>query len=364
MTSNRVIIASAGSGKTTSLVEEALSRPAKSIALVTYTIANCNEIKRKLHEQHGAIPSRVDVIRWFTFLLHECVRPYQRFMHPTRRIKGIHFVQNRSAKWVEKKKIRQYYFWNDEEIFSDKIAEFALGCDDASGGLVLARLSQLYDEVFIDELQDLSGYDMNLVERMLQTGIRMVMVGDPRQLTYTTSESPKNRQYRGVRIRNLISEWEKKGLCQAQTHAWSYRCNQLICDFADKLWPTMPNTESRNGDKTGHDGVFVVPKCYVDEYIGRFSPVVLRYSRTTKETYGKPALNFGYAKGLTCDRVLILPHGPIRKYLAGGDVDDVKASLERFYVAVTRARYSVAFAYDGECSVGCTPWKPGARDTM
>ncbi|MHC4302804.1 MAG: P-loop NTPase family protein, partial [Planctomycetota bacterium] len=88
-----------------------------------------------------------------------------------------------------------------------------------------------------------------------------------------------------------------------------------------------------------------------------YSPVVLRYDRRTK-THSYPALNFGYVKGATFDRVLIIPHGSIKKYLRSGDLDDVKGSLEKFYVAVTRARYSVAFLYDGECSVGCTQWVP------
>jgi DNA helicase-2/ATP-dependent DNA helicase PcrA len=63
---------------------------------------------------------------------------------------------------------------------------------------------------------------------------------------------------------------------------------------------------------------------------------------------------------LEFDRVLIIPHGPIKKYLKSGDVNDVKGSLSKFYVAVTRAKHSVAFLYDGECSVSCTEWQPTA----
>jgi len=45
--SNSIVIASAGSGKTTFLVDEALSRPSKSIAILTYTNNNIAEIKKK-----------------------------------------------------------------------------------------------------------------------------------------------------------------------------------------------------------------------------------------------------------------------------------------------------------------------------
>ena len=36
--------------------------------------------------------------------------------------------------------------------------------------------------------------------------------------------------------------------------------------------------------------------------------------------------------------------------------------IERLtYVAVTRAKHSVAFLYDGQCSIGCTEWHPEAE---
>ena len=63
-------------------------------------------------------------------------------------------------------------------------------------------------------------------------------------------------------------------------------------------------------------------------------------------------------KGREFDRVLIIPHGPIKKYLRNGDLKHVQGSLAKFYVAVTRAKHSVAFLHDGMCSVDCTEWQP------
>ncbi len=185
----------------------------------------------------------------------------------------------------------------------------------------------------------------------------MVIVGDPRQCTYTTNKAAKNSQYQGIGILKLIRKWKKNNLCQIKNHAISHRCNQKICDFADMLWPNMKKTKSLNNTATEHDGVFVVSKDNVREYVKRFSPALLRYNRNAK-TYGYSALSFGNAKGLEFDRVLIIPHGPIKQYLQKGDVRDVEKSLEKFYVAVTRAKHSVAFLYDGKCSVDCIEWRP------
>jgi ATP-dependent DNA helicase UvrD/PcrA len=58
-------------------------------------------------------------------------------------------------------------------------------------------------------------------------------------------------------------------------------------------------------------------------------------------------MNIGVSKGSTFDRVLIFPTNPIRQYLITKDHTRLKAR-ERLYVAVTRARHSVAFAVDSK----------------
>ena len=47
LSTNRVIVSAAGSGKTTTVVQEAISKPHKKIAVLTYTINNLNEIRKK-----------------------------------------------------------------------------------------------------------------------------------------------------------------------------------------------------------------------------------------------------------------------------------------------------------------------------
>ncbi len=352
-------MASAGSGKTTFLVDEALLQPDRKIAILTYTNNNINEIRKKFYEKYGGIPKCVDVVTWFSFLLRECTRPYQRSIYQKRRVKTIHFVKGRSPYWEKHSDTEKYYFKDVDEIYSDKISRFVIDCETKSEKLVTKRLADIYDEIFIDEFQDLAGWDLDLLEVFLKAGIRMVIVGDPRQCTYTTNKAAKNSQYQGIGILKLIRKWKKNNLCQIKNHAISHRCNQKICDFADMLWPNMKKTKSLNNTATEHDGVFVVSNNNVIEYVKRFSPALLRYNINTK-TYGYSALNFGNAKGLEFNRVLIIPHGPIKKYLKSGNVNHVKGSLSKFYVAVTRAKHSVAFLYDGECSVSCTEWQPTA----
>lgn len=358
--SNRIVIASAGSGKTTNLVNEALSLTGKKIAILTYTNNNIHEIKKKFYEKHGGIPKSVDVMSWFTFLLHECARPYQRSVYSNRRVKRIDFPKGRSPYWERYSDIEKYYFKNGDEIYADKISRFIIDCETNTEELMTNRLADIYDEIFIDEFQDLSGWDLDLLEVFLKSRIRIVISGDPRQCTYRTNNAAKNSGYQGIGILDLFNSWEKNNLCNIEMQTISHRCNQKICDCADMLWPNLKKTQSFNNTTTEHDGIFLVSKDNIIEYVKRYKPTLLRYNIKTRETYGCPVLNFGDAKGLEFDRVLIIPHGSIKKYLKSGDVNDVKGSLSKFYVAITRAKYSVAFLYDGECCIGCTEWFPTA----
>jgi DNA helicase-2/ATP-dependent DNA helicase PcrA len=172
---NKLVIASAGSGKTTFLVEQALSRPDKRIAILTYTNNNQNEIKRKLCQKYGGVPSRIDVTKWFTFLLRECARPYQGYVHSKHGLKGIDFPEGRSAQGVPYSATERYYFTDGGKIYADKISRFVMDCEEKSNGLVMRRLGDIYDEIFIDEFQDLSGYDLDLLEVLLKSSIRIAI---------------------------------------------------------------------------------------------------------------------------------------------------------------------------------------------
>jgi len=104
---------------------------------------------------------------------------------------------------------------------------------------------------------------------------------------------------------------------------------------------------------TGHDGIFQIPLDDVEDYCKRHHPVtVLRHDKNV-DTKGLQAMNIGVAKGSTFDRVVIFPTKPMLKYLEDRDETKLKAP-ERLYVAVTRARFSVAFV---------VPSRPKYRDT-
>lgn len=282
-------------------------------------------------------------------MLDEFVRPYQNVVCDVGRIDGLAFVNGRSVLFVGEAEGRRHFMDRSLNIYSDKISKYGVRCNEQSGGAVVRRLQRMYDRIYVDEVQDLAAWDLDILELLFESLIDVELVGDYRQSTYRTNDAAKYRQYAGQNIIRRFREWEAAGVVTLEGMNHSYRCSQGICDFADRIFVDANSTESRNTIDTGHNGVFVVSPGLVAEYYSRFSPVVLRYDRR-HACDGYPARNMKATKGLTFDRVLIYPHGPLRRLIATGNFTQLNDPAT-LYVAATRARYSVAFVYEGQCEV-------------
>ena len=336
LNSNRAIIACAGSGKTTFVVQKAIKQTSGRVLITTYTNENIDQIKDCLIEHNGYIPENIEIMQWSTFLLQEGVRPYQNQLSNTPRVRSIYF-QTGASVFLRK----DQYFTSSNDIYSNKLSEFVYECNQKSGGLVTKRLEKIYSHIFIDELQDFAGYDLNVVENLFSSGMQIVVVGDPRQATFSTNYAAKNKQFRRSKIIDWLKEQTTKQSLTIKNLQVSYRCNKPICDFANKLFPHYSESTSENKSDTEHDGLFLVSNKEIDEYIKKYHPKILRYDKRTK-TGGYPAINIGISKGRTFDRILIFPTGKMLTYLKTGNLS-LAGDITKFYIAVTRARHSVAF---------------------
>jgi ATP-dependent DNA helicase UvrD/PcrA len=343
---NRAIIAAAGSHKTQFIIESARDAPITWRQLITtFTTKNCDQIRDRLQQARGYVPPNVKVQGWFSFLINEAARPYQSVLTGQNDyIRSLNFKANRPpglarAKWWI------YYFDGRGDFRPEGVAEFAYRANKATGGRVIRRLERLYDEIYIDELQDLAGYDLDFLDLLFASEkIQVTVVGDPRQYTYSTNRGRQNSGYRGHAMMDWLGERAK--ICPVEERPKSWRCNQQICDWADALYPGFQPTTSYNDKRTEHDGVFYVAKEDVPEYVKTYQPTILRWNKHA-DTFGLPAQNMKASKGCTFERVLIFPTGTMLSYLKHRDPSKLKTlSLATLYVAVTRAQHSVAFVVD------------------
>ena len=107
-------------------------------------------------------------------------------------------------------------------------------------------------------------------------------------------------------------------------------------------------------------GIYVVSPSDYDEYCKTFFPQVLVYDiRAARKIECMTARNFGAVKGQTFERVLIVPTQNADKYLSNGNIAEVESGKEKLYVAITRARYSVAFLSSCVAPIaGVQKWNP------
>ena len=341
---NCAIIACAGAGKTTGLAELALKLSGARILLTTYTNENVAQIRKGIVDQGRFIPSNIIVESWFRFLLREGVRPYQNYLSSGKRVRSIFYPKKRNI--FQKK---DDYFTSGGDIYGDKLSEFVFDCNKSSDGRVIARLERMYDYILIDELQDFSGYDLDVVRELLLSKIIVTLVGDPRQATYATNRAPKNKKYKRAGVFQWIQERAVADEIKIEDSTCSHRCNQMILDIADSLYPDLPRTTSANTELTGHDGVFAIPPSAVKAYMSLYNPMVLRYNNKI-DTLSCKAINIGVSKGRTYNRVLIFPTAPMVSFLETG-IPEKAGDKCRLYVAMTRAKYSVAFVVKNPLSL-------------
>lgn len=182
-------------------------------------------------------------------------------------------------KRIPKSNTQRYYFTSTGKIYRDRMSDFIVEVDKASDGKVVQRICEMYDAIYIDEIQDLTGWDLELLDMLMMSPIRMVLAGDVRQAILSTTNATKNKKYQGFGLVEYFKVRERKGQCDIEMKATTYRCVQPIADFADALYPKIAErTTSLNTHTTDHDGVYILRSTDVPGYVKRFNPQVLRYT--------------------------------------------------------------------------------------
>lgn len=349
MQSNNIIrVEAAGAGKTYNICKEALERADKAesnkrVLLLSYTNRGVGAIKNEVCKQNmGVIDSKIDIMTWYSFILNELVKPYQNVIFGINEIKSIDFTDAHGKVNYKNTGTRERYITSNGDIKSKEIAELVLQINKKSQGKVMNRLSRVYSHIFIDEVQDMAGYDLDIIETLMYSDIEVICVGDNKQATFKTNTSIRNKSKSGTKIWDFFQKLISEDVVEVQKNLISRRFNQEICSFANMVYPNENNIGTSMNEKTDHDGVILINKNDVQKYYNYYRPIVLKYDKKTS-TDDYHSFNFGECKGMTFERVLIYPNGPFKNFLLKGK--ELKTP-QKYYVAATRAKYSIAFVVD------------------
>lgn len=348
---NIALIAAAGSGKTTCVVNEIKNVGAEKILVATYTIANARKLKNDIEKEMGVVPSNVDIMTWHSFLLHHCIRPFRSVAYG-KRIERIDFDARIENFRIPETNTRAFYFASNNALYKDRASKFALKCNSLSHNSVIERLESIYSRIFIDEVQDMAGDDLDLLSLLFESKIKVFVVGDIRQAIYFTCNARKNKGNRGSKLIDYFRKLELRELLKIEFRDYSYRCKQCICDLSDSLFPKIDEkTTSLNDTPTNHEGLYIIRSEDFDEYVKKYNPVVLRWSIRSALPQTKSffrVMNIGLSKGATFDHVIIMCTKEFKNFVKEGAIPKSDKAKCELYVAITRARYSVGFVYDDE----------------
>ncbi|WP_151528702.1 MULTISPECIES: UvrD-helicase domain-containing protein [Corynebacterium] len=370
--------ACAGAGKTELIVQRCANTvDQKRRLVITLTDSGQEELVSRLSAacSQSQMP---DVMGWYAFMIRHYVRPYLPILFPDVRPTGFIFERDQHPKNFFRLGGIRRYFSSNGSIYKETLPELAVKVAEAMQGAVERRLGRIYDEIIIDEVQDISRKSLDVIERLLSQAIpHLILVGDVRQsLLDSDQTSSKNRSADRLGLIYWYRKHESAGLLSIKELRETWRSNQRIADFSDRIFPTelgFASTNSKNQKVTGHDGVFLVHEKHLVSYLEKYHPVPLRYNKSFgTHLTGLDFTNIRKVKGFTYERVIIFPTNPMLKLIASGTpLRETSACV--FYVGVTRARASVAIIVDDKTLtkrlrenpfIPISVWAPGSSEQL
>lgn len=364
---NELWVAGAGSGKTHKIITSAaeIVRNGGRVLVVTYTTNNQAELRARFVKEYGSSSENFVVKGLFSFYLDDMVRPYQREVFPDR-ITGISFTEHNphliSGKTYtiagRSENLRDgtinplHYLTPCRTMaYSGLLAKLSTIVSKKSKNAPAKRLGAIYQKIFFDEVQDLVGWDYDVIRSLNKVMIDSICcVGDFRQTIYTTTFGHKDPQTPQQKVDYFIEKMKFKACSMRENR----RSIKEICNLSDTIHigmyeETVSAVIGIPSDLAHHYGIFIVKRSQVHDYLATFEPQVLRWSAATGKKYLPGTLicyTFGSCKGLGFDRVLIILPDKHIKFLGGDnkvfDNDKTDQSRNKLYVAITRARYSLA----------------------
>ncbi|MDD4637570.1 MAG: AAA family ATPase [Bacteroidales bacterium] len=331
----RLILAVAGSGKTTFLIGKLDLE--KRFLVVTYTDNNVTHIKKTIIEKFGYEPKNISVMSYFQFLIHVCYRP---FLGDKVNDRGLTWKMPDPMTLRLKRTNCHFYITKERLLYHNRIAKL---CQDYCSLKIKERIEKFYDYFMFDEVQDLGGHDFNLIQAIIPTNIDCLFVGDYYQHTFDTSNDGiiNCGLYKDYKKYKCI--WGKKGVTVDEaTLSNSYRCSPTICGFVtDKLGVSIA---SHRTDETKIE--FCDNQKEADDLYMYNSIVKLFYSESSK--YKCFAENWGKSKGLdSFNDVCIVLNETTQKAFKAETLSTLKRpTLNKLYVAITRAKGNIYFLPD------------------
>jgi len=326
----QVILAVAGSGKTRLLIEK-LDDEARFL-IITHTNNNYANLRQRIIQIFGCIPSNIKLMTYFSFLNSFCFKP---LLSDQVGAKGISW--DFPPPHTKFKKNQAHYMSDKGYLYSNRLAKLV---EQSSLSDVLKRLEKYIDVMLVDEVQDFGGNDLNLLCALSDADINITLVGDFYQHTFDTSKDGPTNSKIYSDFTKYITKLKKAGFSPDNTTLLkSHRCSPTVCNFIrDQLSISI---ESHRNDETAIH--HITDQDTANTIFNSNSIVKLFYQNHRK--YPCFSENWGKSKGENNyhDVCIVLNKSTFQNYTDGNLHSLNPQTKSKLYVACTRARGDLYF---------------------
>ena len=279
---------------------------------------------------NGEFPSNISVMTYFNFLYSFCYKP---FLADKVRAKGITYESNELISI--KKSDLKYYLTSSGYFFSNRLAlsfEYFDIIDD-----IKKRIEKYFDELLIDEIQDISGRDFNFLLKIMESQVNILFVGDFFQHTYDTSRDGNVNKNLFKDYNSYKDKFVSNGfIVDDNTFDKSWRCNNKTCKFIRDNLDIEIYSHHISDDNSRFQ--YIDKESEIKEIFNDENIIKLHYSNSKK--YGYTHENWGDVKGEDCYKdICIILNEKTEKLLLDNSLDKLPAfTKNKLYVALTRAR--------------------------
>ncbi|MEH6765379.1 MAG: DNA helicase UvrD [Aequorivita antarctica] len=328
MVDKKLILAVAGSGKTTNLIDKL--NLTERFYLVTYTITNASLIRVRIIKRFGYLPNNIQVFTYFNFLYSFCIKPFLFYKY---NLKGIYLENSpEQTNYFKNSDIRKYisktgYAYHNRLA---KLIEFENLIKD-----VKLRLEKFCDHFYYDEVQDLGSHDFNFIMELSKSNLNFLFVGDFYQHTYVTSFDRNVNGSLHQDYKKYLKRYKDYNIVvDLQTLSNSWRCSPTICNYITK------NLEIEIGShRTDETEITLIENKEILSLILRNDSIIkLVYNNANNRDFR--AKNWGECKGEDdfIDTCIIMNVTTFNLYKKGALNKLANRTKNKFYVALSRTR--------------------------
>ncbi len=297
-----LILAGAGSGKTTVLVArtgrliaEGIADPEK-IVVLTFTNKSARELKERVSKKLGRVGDKIWAGTFHSFGLNVLRRHHKKLNLP----KQFGILDSSDARSIVKQLMKDHVHGEKDAFDPDKVLQninrlrtgkrstledeysdmaemlkpkylrrmVNLGVVDFEGLLllplelfkkhpeVLEEYQQKIDQLMVDEFQDTNDIQMRLVKALVQEKRNISVVGDDDQSIYG---------WRGAEVKNILGFPQTFKGCKVVRLVQNYRSKQAILDVANHLIRNNSDRHEKDLVASGYEDVGIKPEVFVHE---------------------------------------------------------------------------------------------------